>query len=405
MSSPSPETVGLRAEVAESISRTLLAEARRNEGAMATVRIVVLVAILGVEAWLLSGPSKLGDLVYPAVAVTVGYLGLSSLLVSWLRRGGFSPALAWALPVTDALAAGVRLSFVFAIGRDHVAGTQELATITGVACLLALSGAFRLQQASVAWSTAVGLVFYAVFAAWFGLPLFHASVHLVLIGACGAAGSQITSFVSRAVHHEVTRLTLRRLLPAAVVDEADQDPLALLTEPRSREATVVVTDLRGFTAWAERRTPLDVLSRLNELQGMLAACVLDEGGTVDKFMGDGMLAVFGAPRAVDDHADRALRAVERMRTGMGRFPEFALGVGVHSGEVVVGCLGAGIRLEFTIVGDTVNTASRLESATKDHGVSVLVSDATRQRASRTLEPVGSVPLRGRSEPVTAWRLP
>lgn len=405
MSKQEAEPIGLRAEVAAGIQRTLLAEARRNESAMADVRAAILVAFAFVELWLLSGPSKLGAMLWPAVTVTFGALAAAVGLAAWLRRGGFSPALAWILPAVDAGVAGLRLSFVFALGAAHVAQTQELATVTGVACLLALSGAFRLQPAAAMWSTAVGLALYVVFAVWLGLPLFFAVVHFVAIAGCGAAGWRLTALVARAVHHEVTRLTLRRLLPAEVVDAADADPVALLTEPRSHDATVVVTDLRGFTTWAEHRSPLDVMSRLNELQGMLAGAVLDEGGTVDKFMGDGMLAVFGAPQAAADHADRALRSVSRMRDGMGRFPEFALAVGVHSGEVVVGCLGTGIRMEFTILGDTVNTASRLESATRELGVDVLVSEACRSRAQRALSPLGSIPLRGRTEPVTVFSLP
>ena len=126
---------------------------------------------------------------------------------------------------------------------------------------------------------------------------------------------------------------------------------------------------------------------------------------VDKFMGDGMLAVFGAPTASTDHADRALSAVRRMREGMARFPELAVGIGVHSGEIVVGCLGSGIRMEFTILGDTVNTASRLESATKEHGVPVLVSDTTRLRATAPLRELFEIELRGRAEKIRVWTVP
>lgn len=405
MNEPAPGTVALRAEVAASIRRTLVAEARRNETALGVVRVLALLGFVGVEGWLLSGPSKLGGLAYPAALLTGGYLVAAVALLGWLSRGGYATALAYLLPVTDALVAAGRLAFVFAIGQEHVQRTQELATALGLACLLAVSGAFRLQTAAVGWSTLVGVTLYAGFAAWIGLPVFHASAHLVLVAACGAAGAQLTGIVSRAVHHEVTRLTLRRLLPASVVDAADADPLALLTEPRSLDATVVVTDLRGFTGWAQHRPPIDVLARLNEVQGVLAAAVLAEGGTVDKFMGDGMLAVFGAPHPEPDHAERALRAVDRIRAAMARFPDFALGIGVHSGEIVVGCLGSGIRLEFTVLGDTVNVASRLEAATKDVGCGVIVSDATRSRAARSLAPLAPLALRGRTEPLTVWTLP
>lgn len=358
-----------------------------------------------VELWLLSGPSAMGDAALPFALLTMSYLAFSVGIWAVLRRGRWAPWLGVVLPMMDTAYMALRVGGVFAItGREHVIAVQELATVTAMASLLAVSGAFRLQPRATAWTTLLGIGLYSAFAYWIGLALFHAAVHLVLIGAVGLSGLGLMRLVRRAVHSEVTRLTLRRLLPAPVIDAADHDPMALLTEPRSVEATVVVTDLRGFTAWAEHRSPLEVLGMLNQVQGALAAIVDEHGGTVDKFMGDGMLAVFGAPRPQPDHADRALAAVRQMCEVMSRFEGLRPGIGVHSGEVVVGCVGSGIRMEFTVVGDTVNTASRLEAATKDHGVPVLVSDSTRERARTLLVQVGELTIRGRQEHLVAWTL-
>jgi adenylate cyclase len=155
---------------------------------------------------------------------------------------------------------------------------------------------------------------------------------------------------------------------------------------------------------------------LNEVQGMLSAIVHQHGGTIDKFMGDGMLAVFGAPDPLPDHAAHALRAGKALVDAMAalavdRTPGVRVGVGIHSGEVVAGCLGSGSKLEFTVLGDTVNSASRLESLTKEHGVSALISAETVRRAQTAsgvrlpaLRRVGQVTLRGRSEPVEVHTL-
>lgn len=322
-----------------------------------------------------------------------------------LRRGIWAPWLGLVLPLLDAAYMSARVAAVFWVaGVAHAARVQELATVTAMAALLVASGAFRLDARSVALTTALGVAQYLTFARWLGMQPFHAAVHLALLLALGGTSVALTRLVRRAVHSEVTRLTLRRLLPAPVIDAADHDPMALLTEPRSVEVTVVVTDLRAFTSWAEHRTPLEVLDLLNAVQGALSAAVAAEGGTVDKFMGDGMLAVFGAPQPLPDHADRAVRAVRAMLAAADRFVPLSLGVGVHSGEVVVGCVGSGIRMEFTVLGDTVNTASRLEGATKELGVPVLISDATRQRCAARLVAVGSVPLRGRAGAVEAFTL-
>lgn len=395
----------LRAELAASITRTLDEQARLNELTIAWVRTVTLAAMSGVELWLLTGPTALGAAAPWLAAFTFGFLAVATALVAALRRGWWSPVLAFALPVLDATYMGLRIAAIFEIaGIAHVVRTQELATVTGMASLLAVSGAFRLQPRAVAITTALGLSLYVVFATWMDLQPFQMFVHGTLIAAVGLCGVGLTRLVHRAVHSEVTRLTLRRLLPGSVLDAADADPMALLTEPRSLDATVVVTDLRGFTTWAEHRSPLEVLGLLNAVQGALAQIVVDHGGTVDKFMGDGMLAVFGAPRLDPAHADRALEAVRAMLLAMERFAPMRLGIGVHSGEVVVGCVGNGIRMEFTVLGDTVNTASRLEGATKELGVPVLVSEATRSRATVVMAHVAEVAIRGRTAALTTWTL-
>jgi class 3 adenylate cyclase len=166
-----------------------------------------------------------------------------------------------------------------------------------------------------------------------------------------------------------------------------------------------VTDLRRFTALSESMEPAAVMELLSRVQGRLAEEVRRRGGTVDKFMGDGMLAVFGAPEALEDHAGAALAAaremVEAVR-GMG----LALGVGVHTGPVVAGCLGSGARLEFTVLGDTVNTASRLQDLTKEVGAPLCASGDTVTAAGGAerhgLLERGEIALRGRAAPVRVF---
>ena len=128
----------------------------------------------------------------------------------------------------------------------------------------------------------------------------------------------MTDIVRRAMQSEVGRSTLQRFLPKRVISGAygsgggGTDLLSLLTEPRSVEATVLVSDLRGFTGMSEKLAPVEALGLLNEVQGTLADTVREHGGTVDKFLGDGMLAVFGAPEPLDDHAAHAVAAVIAM---------------------------------------------------------------------------------------------
>jgi adenylate cyclase len=157
--------------------------------------------------------------------------------------------------------------------------------------------------------------------------------------------------------------------------------------------------------------PGDVFELLNRLQGALSEAVHACGGIVDKFMGDGMLAVFGATDPSPDHARRAIEAVRRIRQALVDLNrelsggKLAIGVGVHSGSVVAGCLGGGSRLEFTVIGDAVNTTSRLEALTKEKGVDVLVSEETALRVpDAELQDLGVVAVRGRQQGIRVYTL-
>jgi len=173
-----------------------------------------------------------------------------------------------------------------------------------------------------------------------------------------------------------------------------------------RDLSLLFMDVRGFTAYAEGADARVVFARLNELYQDVVPVVLAHGGHANKFIGDGLLAIFGAPDRLDDHADRAVKAgrelidvVKRRFAG-----ELGIGVGINSGRVVVGTIGGGGRVEFTVIGDPVNTAARVEEATRETGDDLLITGATLQRltdASGWIERP-SITLRGKSEPVRLY---
>ncbi|WP_114392300.1 adenylate/guanylate cyclase domain-containing protein [Oleisolibacter albus] len=190
-----------------------------------------------------------------------------------------------------------------------------------------------------------------------------------------------------------------------------------------RDVTVLFTDVKGFSAMAETMTPQETACWLNHHFTRIAACIEAEGGTVDKFIGDAVMAFWGAPEQQPDHAVRALRAAHAIARVMAEEAEAArlqgrpavcLRIGVHSGPVVVGNIGATTsRINYTIVGDTVNTAARLEALGSDllgdHCCVVLTSGDTITSAgdyARTIpmENIGDFSLRGRVGTVTVWRL-
>ncbi|MEA2228999.1 MAG: adenylate cyclase [Solirubrobacteraceae bacterium] len=144
------------------------------------------------------------------------------------------------------------------------------------------------------------------------------------------------------------------------------------------EVTVLFLDIRDFTAFAERATAQEVVAELNRFYDYVVPLLAHHGGHANKFVGDGLLGVFGAPDRLPDHADRAvdaaLQIAEVVREAYG--DRLRIGIGVNSGPVVAGTIGGGGRLEFTVIGDTVNTAARVEEATRETGDVVLVTEAT-----------------------------
>jgi adenylate cyclase len=173
------------------------------------------------------------------------------------------------------------------------------------------------------------------------------------------------------------------------------------------EVSILFLDIRNFTAFAERSEPTEVVALLSDLWELAVPVLLRHGGHANKFIGDGLLGVFGAPEALADHADRALHAAleiaERVhREFKGRIE---VGIGVNSGPVVAGTVGGGGRVEFTVIGDAVNTAARVERATRETGDQVLITEDTRRRLrTQGLELVErkAVELKGKQVHVQLW---
>jgi adenylate cyclase len=180
-------------------------------------------------------------------------------------------------------------------------------------------------------------------------------------------------------------------------------------------ATVLFSDLRGFTTFAEGREPTEVIDVLNRYLTEMTDAILDRGGTLVAYMGDGIMAVFGAPVPTDDHADAALAAAREMLDRLERFNawirdegiavRFKMGIGLNTGGVLSGNVGSARRLEYTAIGDTTNAAARLEAMTKGTPHQLFVADATYARLRRPpadFELLDELQLRGRREGVKVW---
>src|SRR3954452_20519860 len=193
----------------------------------------------------------------------------------------------------------------------------------------------------------------------------------------GALAGSFNQMVSGLAEREA----LREAFGAYVDPDLAERVLAegTVLEGEEVEVTVLFVDIRGFTAFAEASGPQDVVERLNEFFELVVPVLSRHGGHANKFVGDGLLGVFGAPDRLADHADRAVTAALEVallvRETYG--DELRIGIGVNSGPVVAGTVGGGGHVEFTVIGDAVNTAARVEEITRQTGDDILITEATR----------------------------
>jgi adenylate cyclase len=224
--------------------------------------------------------------------------------------------------------------------------------------------------------------------------------------------------VTVAFEREHARDAFARFVPEAVVDEVLRSADGARLGGVQREGTVMFSDLRGFTSFAETLEPATVIGALNRYLTAMSEAILDHGGTLVAYMGDGIMAVFGAPLAQDDHADRGLAAAREMLERLEGFNDwlrqeglhegFKMGIGLNSGQVMSGHVGSERRLEYTALGDTTNTAARLEGMTKGTPYQLYVADSTRTRLNEPADDlieVGEFEVRGRTATVKLWSLP
>jgi len=217
----------------------------------------------------------------------------------------------------------------------------------------------------------------------------------------------------RLAREEVARANYSRFLPEYVVKQMLENPDSFKLGGVSQTITILFADIRGFTSISEHAPPEKIVSLLNRYFSAMTDIIFAHGGTLDKYLGDGLMALFGAPTTTPEDASNALNAavaMQRRLLGINAelreegLSEVGVGIGLHTGEVIVGYIGSERRSEYTAIGDAVNTASRLESNAK--AGQILISDATAKgaRSRYKLQPRDPISVKNREQPVVLWEV-
>ena len=404
-----------------------LDEARsRGEAWIAGTRIlistfVILRTCIANTAALLRGEMR------PCILVSVcAASGIYSASVWYrARRGTLRPRVMWASILADAVPLGVAILTEILHPEAGFAGTLRSPEF-GFILLAMAATALRFSPRLVVFG---GVIYSAMLVAFVVIDAPTMRVNFVPLCVTSAICFLATAIIAYALAHRVETLVqdgattavraerARQHLGAYISTELardvmEKDELNFIGE--QREVAILFSDLRGFTRYAESLAPSQLVRELNAYLNAMLPVIHAEGGVVDKYIGDSIMVVFGLPKSRPDDAARAISAARAMQRALRehnsararlRLAPLVQGIGIHYGSVVAGNIGTPERLQYTVVGDVVNLASRIESATKDHNVAVLMTGTVVDAAMRSgaalppLKALGSIAIRGRQAPI------
>ncbi|MBI4579207.1 MAG: adenylate/guanylate cyclase domain-containing protein [Planctomycetes bacterium] len=345
------------------------------------------------------------------VLVVFGWLVFGIAVLLLLRRARFTPRRALLWPMLIII---VDTAVIVYLNLDSARAARPEVGTSILAILLAFSVA-RFSAFLVWFGAALaiaGILIQAMVLGWFNAR----SVSIVVVSYLSLAlliwwaNGQITRMFVDVRRREHLARFLPQQVAARILAEGSRS-----LEPVQREVSILFSDIRDFTSLSQRMDPRQVLALLDQYFARMTAIVKGHEGMVNKFLGDGLLVVWGVPDPQPDHATRAVRAALEMQRAVAELnvaraaagePALRIGIGIHTGEVAAGMLGGPDQSEYTVLGDAVNVASRVEGLSKNVGADVVVTESTWRHCGSSFagERVGAEPVKGRDEPVVVYRV-
>jgi adenylate cyclase len=289
------------------------------------------------------------------------------------------------------------------------------ALVVAAVAIVGVAGAFF-----DAWLTGAAALGFAVLLAWQAVALFARGTWIavtvpMLALALAYVGDLAWKYVVEGREKRQVKKLFSRYVSRDVYDQLVANPSLAALGGARRHMTVLFSDLRGFTTMSEKGTPEEVVSQLNQLFTRMVAVVFAHRGTIDKFVGDMVMALYGAPLDDEDHADHAVQTALAMIATLQQLneewaragkPRLDIGVGINTGDMIAGNVGSESIMSYTVIGDAVNLGARLESLNKDYGTRIIISESTRERLKGRydIHPLGDVVVKGKTRPVAIFEV-